>query len=74
MLFKATALPEEYATAHPKRLRFAIFTQLGRVINHAGQMLLRVSTRTGEMLMRPAYHEVSSKGVEIVSGSEYPFR
>ena len=44
-LFKATALPEEYATAHPKRLRFAIFTQLGRVINHAGQLFLRVTIR-----------------------------
>lgn len=58
VLFKATALPEEYATAHPKRLRFAIFTQLGRVINHAGQMLLRVATRTWETLMRPAYHKI----------------
>jgi hypothetical protein len=57
-LLKAVALPKEYATAHPKRLRFAIFTQFGRVISHAGQMLLRVATRTWETLIRPAYHRI----------------
>lgn len=54
-LLKAVALPEEYATARPKRLRFAIFSQFGRVISHAGQMLLRIATRGWEMLIRPAY-------------------
>ena len=57
-LFKATALPEEYATAHTKRLRFAIFTQLGRVVNHAGQLLLRVATRVWETLIGPAHHRI----------------
>jgi len=28
-LLKAIALPQEYATARPKRLRFAIFSQFG---------------------------------------------
>lgn len=54
-LLKAAALPEEYVTARPKRLRFAIFNQFGRVISHAGQMLLRVAARGWEMLIRPAY-------------------
>ena len=54
-LLKAVALPEEYATARPKRLRFAIFTQFGRVISHAGRTLLRIATRGWEILIRPAY-------------------
>lgn len=41
-LLKAVALPPEYAKAQPKRLRFAIFTQFGRVIRHAGQTFLRL--------------------------------
>jgi len=57
-LLKAVALPEEYATAHPKRLRFAIFTQFGRVISHAGKTLLRIATRGWEMLIRPAYLKI----------------
>ena len=57
-LLKAVALPKEYATAHPKRLRFAIFTQFGRVISHVGQMLLRIATRTWETLIQPAYHRI----------------
>ncbi len=54
-LLKAAALPEEYATARPKRLRFAIFTQFGRVISHAGRTLLRIAARGWEILIRPAY-------------------
>jgi hypothetical protein len=42
-LLKKVALPEEYANAHPKRLRFAVFTVMGRLISHAGQMLLRIA-------------------------------
>jgi len=57
-LLKAVALPKEYATAHPKRLRFAVFTQFGRVISHAGQMLLRIAASTWETLIRPAYHRI----------------
>jgi len=33
-LLKKAVLPEEYATAHPKRLRFAVFTAMGRA-SHA---------------------------------------
>lgn len=57
-LLKAAALPPEYATARPKRLRFAIFTQFGRVISHAGQILLRVATKAWQTLIRPAYHRI----------------
>jgi len=57
-LLKAVALPQEYATARPKRLRFAIFTQFGRVISHAGQMLLRIANEVWQMLIGPAYHRI----------------
>ena len=42
-LLKKAALPEEYANAHPKRLRFAVFTVMGRLISHGGQTLLRIA-------------------------------
>jgi len=57
-LLKVVALPQEYATARPKRLRFAIFTQFGRVISHAGQMLLRIANEVWQMLIGPAYHRI----------------
>lgn len=51
-LLKAGVLPPEYATARPKRLRFAIFTQFGRVIRHAGQVLLRISNQFWDTLLK----------------------
>ena len=53
-LLKKAALPEEYAQAHPKRLRFSVFTVMGRVISHAGRMLLRIADRILEALIGPA--------------------
>jgi hypothetical protein len=52
-LLKATALDSEYRNARPKRLRFAIFTQFGRVVHHARQRLVRLVTRVLETLVRP---------------------
>ena len=57
-LLKAIALPQEYATARPKRLRFAIFTQFGRVISHAEQMLLRIANEVWQTLIEPAYQRI----------------
>lgn len=57
-LLKAVTLPREYANAHPKRLRFAIFTQFGRVVSHTGIMLLRIANKAWEMLIRSAYYRV----------------
>jgi hypothetical protein len=62
-LLKAVALPQEYANARPKRLRFAIFTQFGRVISHAGKMLLRIAVRTWGTLIGPAYHKILALGL-----------
>lgn len=57
-LLKAIALPGEYATAYPKRLRFAIFTQFGRVVSHAGKLLLRIADQAWEKLIQSAYYKV----------------
>ena len=58
-LLKAVALPEEYATARPKRLRFAIFTQFGRVVSHAGQALLRIACKAWEALIGKALNRIA---------------
>jgi hypothetical protein len=40
---KALALPPDFATARPKRLRFALFTMAGRIASHARRVVLRVA-------------------------------
>ena len=57
-LLKAVALPPEYTKAQPKRLRFAIFTQFGRVIRHAGQILLRLSDAVWQRLIDYALRRI----------------
>jgi DDE family transposase len=39
---KSLALPPALSTARPKRLCFALFTVAGRLVTHAGQLVLRV--------------------------------
>jgi hypothetical protein len=41
---KSLALPPGLSTARPKRLRCTLFTLAGRLITHAGQLVLRIST------------------------------
>jgi hypothetical protein len=53
-LLKAVALPPEYRTARPKRLRFAIFTHIGQVARHGGRVLMRVVSRVWQALVCPA--------------------
>ena len=53
-LLKKVALPEEYANAHPKRLRFSVFTVMGRVVSHAGRVLLRIADSILKTLIAPA--------------------
>ncbi len=53
-LLKAAALDPEYRQARPKRLRFAIFTHIGRVVDHARQQFVRVASRVLTGLLRPA--------------------
>ena len=58
-LLKKAALPEEYAKAHPKRLRFAVFTGIGRVIYHAGQTLLRVASEAMSAIIAPGRKRIA---------------
>ena len=53
VLLKATALDEQYRHARPKRLRFAIFNQVGKVVHHARQILMRVFRRVLERVIAP---------------------
>jgi hypothetical protein len=50
---KATALDPRYRRARPKRLRFAIFTQFGRVVRHAREQFVRLSTRALAAVVSP---------------------
>ncbi|HEX6013151.1 MAG TPA: transposase, partial [Geminicoccaceae bacterium] len=52
-LLKATALDAQYRRARPKRLRFAIFTQFGRVIRHAREQFVRLTTRALVAVVSP---------------------
>jgi len=62
-LLKKAALPEEYADAHPKRLRFAVFTMMGRLVSHGGQMLLRIAAGAMQALLAPARRRIASLGL-----------
>ena len=57
-ILKATALDAQYRRARPKRLRFAIFTQFGRVVRHARTQLLRLTTRALDDLLRPGLRRI----------------
>lgn len=56
---KAVGLDAQYRTARPKRLRFAIFTQFGRVVRHARQVWLRLGTDVLEGLLWPVRGRVA---------------
>jgi hypothetical protein len=57
-LVKVAARPPQYAKSQPKRLRFAIFTQLGRVIQHAGQTMLRLADSVWQNLIDNALRQI----------------
>ena len=40
---KSLALPVEFHTARPKRLRFLVLTLAGRIVSHAGRLVLRIA-------------------------------
>ena len=60
-LLKATALDPEYRRARPERLRFAVFTRFGRVVRHARQQFVRLTTRALEMLVRPGLRRLRAR-------------
>jgi hypothetical protein len=59
-LFKKVALDKEYAEAHPKRLRFAIFTMIGRIVKHAGQTLLRIASWALAAIIAPGRSRIAA--------------
>jgi hypothetical protein len=58
-LLKKVALPEEYAESHPKRLRFMIFTAIGKLVGHAGQVLLRIADKLMAVLISPGRSKIA---------------
>jgi hypothetical protein len=56
---KAVGLDPQYRTARPKRLRFAIFTQFGRVVHHARQRFIRLGTEVLQGLFWPGRGRVA---------------
>ena len=53
VLMKAATLPKEMRHARPKRLRFVVFTHMGKVVSHAGQRLMKVAKELFEKLLGP---------------------
>jgi len=53
-LLKAVGLEPALRQARPKRLRFAVFTQFGRVVDHARARIVRVLTGVLRTLLDPA--------------------
>ena len=58
-LLKAVALDESLRQARPKRLRFRVFTQFGRVIHHARDTFVRVVGRVLTDLLRPGLRRLA---------------
>jgi hypothetical protein len=59
-LLKAVALDPQYRNARPKRLRFAIFTQFGRVVRHARRQLVRLANLVWEALVVPGRRKIAA--------------
>jgi len=59
-LMKKIALPEEYHKAQPKRLRFGVFTMIGKVVSHAGFTLLRVATEALAAIITPGRRRIAA--------------
>jgi hypothetical protein len=53
-LLKAAGLEPELRQARPKRLRFVVFTQFGRVVDHARLRIVRVATAALQAVVDPA--------------------
>jgi hypothetical protein len=63
-LLKKVALPAEYVESHPKRLRFMIFTAIGELVNHAGQVLLRIADKLMAVLISPARSKIAALNLD----------
>ena len=52
-LLKAATLPPEMRHARPKRLRFVVFTHMGKLVSHAGQRMMKVARTLFDELLGP---------------------
>jgi Transposase DDE domain group 1 len=66
-LLKRTALPEEFKTARPKALRFLLFNTVGRVIHHARETLLRLSSALVRALFDAARVKIHAQPPPLVA-------
>jgi hypothetical protein len=64
-LLKKVALPEEYFESHPKRLRFTIFTAIGKLVSHAGQVLLRIANELMAAIISPGRRKIAALSLNI---------
>jgi hypothetical protein len=63
-LLKTVALPAEYVASHPKRLRFAIFTAIGKLVSHAGQVLLRIADQLMAAIIAPGRRKIAALSLD----------
>ena len=63
-LMKAVALDSEYRKARPKRLRFAIFNHVGRVVHHARESFIRLHRLLLERMWAEEMKEMGRRGPE----------
>ena len=57
-------MPEEYVESHPKRLRFAIFTAIGKLVSHAGQVLLRIADELMAAIIAPGRRRIATLSLD----------
>ena len=55
---KRLALPGDLLAARPKRLRFLVFNTVGKVVQHARRMLLRLTTTAQQALLALARSKI----------------
>jgi hypothetical protein len=63
-LFKKVAQPEEYAASHPKRLRFSIFTAIGKLVSHAERMLLHITSEALAAVIAPGRRRIAALSLD----------
>jgi len=66
---KSLALPAALSAARPKRLRFVLFTLAGRLLTHAGQLILRISADAERLVeLVAARTRLAAVRVRVASG------
>ena len=63
-LLKKIALPKESVDSHPKRLRSMIFTAVGKLVSHAGQVLLCIADKLMTVLILPGRRKIAALNLD----------